>query len=172
MAGVEHAITVEPDEAGMRLDRWFKIHFPGLGFGPWLALNISAEAAALRPGPRRWRPRQIRCARAARPGGARSADGGRCQEERQARSPATICATHPRCELLSRMVLHEDDKVIVLNKPAGLAVQGGSGVTAISTTCSKPGPARRARSRGWCTGSTATHPACWSIARTRGAARS
>jgi 23S rRNA pseudouridine955/2504/2580 synthase len=32
-------------------------------------------------------------------------------------------------ELLQRMVLHEDDKVIVLNKPPGLAVQGGSGVT-------------------------------------------
>ncbi len=32
-------------------------------------------------------------------------------------------------ELLSRMLLHEDDKVFVLNKPAGLAVQGGSGLT-------------------------------------------
>ncbi len=30
--------------------------------------------------------------------------------------------------LLSRMLLHEDDKVFVLNKPPGLAVQGGSGV--------------------------------------------
>ena len=25
--------TVDSDEAGMRLDRWFKSHFPGLGFG-------------------------------------------------------------------------------------------------------------------------------------------
>src|SRR6476646_4460720 len=25
--------TVEPDEAGMRLDRWFHVHFPELGFG-------------------------------------------------------------------------------------------------------------------------------------------
>ncbi len=32
MAGIEH-IKVEADEAGMRLDRWFKIHYPGLGFG-------------------------------------------------------------------------------------------------------------------------------------------
>ena len=31
MAGVE-LITVETGEAGMRLDRWFKAHFPGLGF--------------------------------------------------------------------------------------------------------------------------------------------
>ena len=26
-------ITVDADEAGMRLDRWFKVHFPGVGFG-------------------------------------------------------------------------------------------------------------------------------------------
>ncbi|RVC95792.1 RluA family pseudouridine synthase, partial [Mesorhizobium sp. M2A.F.Ca.ET.029.05.1.1] len=32
MAGVEQ-ITVEAGEAGMRLDRWFKVHYPGLGFG-------------------------------------------------------------------------------------------------------------------------------------------
>src|SRR5262245_12122148 len=25
--------TVEPDEAGMRLDRWFRVHYPALGFG-------------------------------------------------------------------------------------------------------------------------------------------
>jgi 23S rRNA pseudouridine955/2504/2580 synthase len=35
----------------------------------------------------------------------------------------------PDGELLARMLLHEDDKVFVLNKPAGIAVQGGSGVT-------------------------------------------
>ena len=33
MAGVELKIVTQ-DEAGMRLDRWFKVHFPGLGFGP------------------------------------------------------------------------------------------------------------------------------------------
>ena len=32
MAGVEQS-KVEEGEAGMRLDRWFKTHFPGLGFG-------------------------------------------------------------------------------------------------------------------------------------------
>ena len=31
MAGVEQ-IAVEAGEAGMRLDRWFKAHYPGLGF--------------------------------------------------------------------------------------------------------------------------------------------
>ena len=32
MASIETR-TVEPDEAGMRLDRWFKAHFPDLSFG-------------------------------------------------------------------------------------------------------------------------------------------
>jgi 23S rRNA pseudouridine955/2504/2580 synthase len=32
-------------------------------------------------------------------------------------------------DLLAKMLLHEDPKVFVFNKPAGLAVQGGSGVS-------------------------------------------
>ena len=31
-------------------------------------------------------------------------------------------------EVLRAMLLHEDKKVFVFNKPAGLAVQGGSGL--------------------------------------------
>jgi len=42
MAGIEH-ITVEADEAGMRLDRWFKVHYPGLGFGPLQKLLRSGQ---------------------------------------------------------------------------------------------------------------------------------
>src|SRR5215467_13913443 len=42
MAGIEH-IKVEPDEAGMRLDRWFKVHFPGLGFGQLQKLMRSGQ---------------------------------------------------------------------------------------------------------------------------------
>jgi 23S rRNA pseudouridine955/2504/2580 synthase len=119
MAGIEH-IRVEADEAGMRLDRWFKIHYPGLGFGPLQKL--------LRSG-------QVRV------------DGGRVKSDARVQPGQTVRIppmevdakkTGPIAgkdlkhssdfELLSRMVLHEDEKVIVLNKPAGLAVQGGSGV--------------------------------------------
>lgn len=42
MAGVQ-LIQVDPDEAGMRLDRWFKVHFPGLGFGPLQKLLRSGQ---------------------------------------------------------------------------------------------------------------------------------
>ncbi len=120
MAGIEH-IRVEADEAGMRLDRWFKVHYPGLGFG--------ALQKLLRSG-------QVRL------------DGGRVKSDTRVQPGQTVRVpplevdarkTGPiasrdlkhsdDAELLSRMLLHEDDKVFVLNKPAGLAVQGGSGVT-------------------------------------------
>lgn len=123
MAGIEHR-DVSEDEAGMRLDRWFKVHYPGLGFG--------ALQKLLRSG-------QVRV------------DGGRVKSDTRVQPgqkvripPMDIDAkgetkTGPLSgkelkhsgdgELLARMLLHEDDKVFVLNKPAGLAVQGGSGVT-------------------------------------------
>ena len=121
MAGIEHK-QVDNDEAGMRLDRWFKVHYPGLGFGQLQKL--------LRSG-------QVRI------------DGGRAKSDTRVQPgqtiripPMEVDAKAPKSgpiagrdlkhspdgELLARMLLHEDDKVFVLNKPAGIAVQGGSGV--------------------------------------------
>lgn len=122
MAGIEH-IRVDADEAGMRLDRWFKIHYPGLGFG--------ALQKLLRSG-------QIRVE------GGRVKSDTRLQPGQTVRvPPMDVDPKSPKAgpiggkdlkhgddaELLARMLLHEDDKVFVLNKPAGLAVQGGSGVS-------------------------------------------
>ena len=42
MAGIEHK-QVDNDEAGMRLDRWFKVHYPGLGFGQLQKLLRSGQ---------------------------------------------------------------------------------------------------------------------------------
>lgn len=104
----------------MRLDRWFKSHYPGLGFGELQKL--------LRSG-------QIRV------------DGGRAKSDTRV-EPGQMVRVPPLAvdrkagdltprtmrdkgdaELLSQMLLHEDPKVLVFDKPAGLAVQGGSGVT-------------------------------------------
>lgn len=112
--------TVEGDETGMRLDRWFKTHFPGLGFGHLQKL--------LRSG-------QIRV------------DGGRVKSDTRL-SPGQVVRVPPMGEdagtlgaltvrtmrnqddgdLLAKMLIYEDEKVYVFNKPAGLAVQGGSGL--------------------------------------------
>ncbi|MEP2452078.1 MAG: RluA family pseudouridine synthase [Nitratireductor sp.] len=120
MAGVEQ-ITVESGEAGMRLDRWFKTHFPGLGFGQLQKL--------LRSG-------QIRV------------DGGRVKSDtrvepgqvvrvpplavdRKGEAPLTQRTMRDRsdADLLSKMLLYEDPQDFVFDKPSGLAVQGGSGVS-------------------------------------------
>ena len=42
MAAVEQKI-VEQEEAAMRLDRWFKVHYPGLGFGALQKLLRSGQ---------------------------------------------------------------------------------------------------------------------------------
>ncbi|MGI9357514.1 MAG: RluA family pseudouridine synthase [Rhizobiaceae bacterium] len=112
--------TVDSDESGMRLDRWFKLHFPGVGFGKLQKL--------LRSG-------QIRV------------DGGRVKTSSRLEAgqvvrvpPLDVEAAKPRYmttntirdrgdgDVLRDMLLFEDKKVLVFNKPSGLAVQGGSGI--------------------------------------------
>lgn len=111
---------IDPDEAGMRLDRWFKLHFPGLAFGQLQKL--------LRSG-------QIRLDGGRAKSDTRIASGQTVRLPPQLASsgmarPLTQNTIRDRGDLdvLRAMLLHEDKKVLVFNKPAGLAVQGGSGV--------------------------------------------
>ncbi|MEM0898440.1 MAG: RluA family pseudouridine synthase [Pseudomonadota bacterium] len=120
MAGIETR-QVTADETGMRLDRWFKSHFPGLGFG--------ALQKLLRTG-------QVRV------DGKRAKSDFRVAEGQSVRLPPQVtgetASTEPATarsirnagdsDALRAMTLFEDDRVMILNKPAGLAVQGGSGV--------------------------------------------
>ena len=110
---------VDRDEAGMRLDRWFKQHYPGLGFGHLQKLIRSG---------------QVRVDGARVEASARIAAGQEIRVPPLAASDARIAAPAPirksgDREVLEAAILHEDPDVIVLNKPYGLAVQGGSGVT-------------------------------------------
>ena len=107
----------------MRLDRWFKLHFPGLGFGQLQKL--------LRSG-------QIRIDGGRVKSDTRVATGQKVrlppqlsgEEKRSNSGPLTRNTIRDRgdYDVLQSMLLHEDKKVLVFNKPAGLAVQGGSGV--------------------------------------------
>jgi 23S rRNA pseudouridine955/2504/2580 synthase len=121
MGAVEQK-TVDEGEAAMRLDRWFKVHYPGLGFG--------ALQKLLRSG-------QVRI------------DGGRAKSDTRLvfgqtiRVPPLAVDQAPGKDgpltrntirgqedgdVLRQMLLYEDEKVFVFNKPSSLAVQGGSGV--------------------------------------------
>ncbi|HZT51346.1 MAG TPA: RluA family pseudouridine synthase [Stellaceae bacterium] len=116
MSGVQ-TIAVAADEAEIRLDRWFRRHFPELGHGRLEKL--------LRTG-------QIRL------DGRRAAAGDRVAAGQVVRVPSLGVAPPapaPRAPaprpgdaaMLRDAVLYRDDAVIVLDKPAGLAVQGGTG---------------------------------------------
>ena len=110
------AHKVEEDETGIRLDRWFKRHFPSLPHGQLQKL--------LRTG-------QIRVA------GKRAETSTRIEAGQEIRVPPQAAEAHPLeiakrslrdASDLKKMTLFEDDDVLVLNKPAGLAVQGGTGL--------------------------------------------
>lgn len=120
MAGVELK-TVDEDEAGMRLDRWFKSHFPGLGFGPLQKL--------LRTGQVRVDGGRVKSDSRLQAGQIVRVPPLNVDEKLSAPLTGKTIRNQTDYDVLQAMVLHEDDKVYVLNKPAGLAVQGGSGIT-------------------------------------------
>ena len=107
-------------EAGLRLDRWFRRHFPGVPHGRLEKL--------LRGGQIRVDGHRARADHRLEPGQvvripplvAREADAGRERPAAAAPDSADLAA-------LRSWILYEDEAIIVLNKPQGLAVQGGSG---------------------------------------------
>ena len=108
-------ITVTPDEAGMRLDRWFRAHFPAVRHGELEKF--------LRKG-------QVRV------GGGRAKSNRRLEAGEEIRIPplSDEAAAQPKPLLpkagdaaaLKKLIVFEDDALIALNKPFGLAVQGGT----------------------------------------------
>jgi 23S rRNA pseudouridine955/2504/2580 synthase len=108
------SIEVTEDEQDVRLDRWFHRHFPHISHG--------ALEKYLRKG-------EVRV------DGKRAKSSLRLQKDMRVRVPPLPDAEAPKpytrvnaedAALMHNMVLYKDDRVLVLNKPAGLAVQGGT----------------------------------------------
>ena len=111
--------VVSAEEAGMRLDRWFRVHFPQVTFAYLNKLT---------------RTGQVRVA------GARAKTNTRIEAEQEIRVPPLAFdkrpADTPKADvkpltvqerrLFDSMVMHEDRDLYVLNKPSGFAVQGGT----------------------------------------------
>ena len=118
-------ITVGADEAGMRLDRWFKEHYPGLGFGQLQKLvrtgQVRVDGGRVKTSTRLEPGQTVRIP----PVGADAASGGIASKAATVRPTNYKTATDR--DAIEAMILHEDEAVMVLNKPYGLAVQGGSG---------------------------------------------
>lgn len=114
MTGVETK-RVGSGEDGMRLDRWFKTHYA--------ALPHSRLEKLLRTG-------QVRVDGARAKASTRLAEG---QTIRVPPLPDVAPPPAPRQRLskadrdfLASITLYEDDDLLVLNKPSGIAVQGGT----------------------------------------------
>src|SRR5258706_3646640 len=113
-------IEVKPGEAGLRLDRWFRTHFPDVTHGYLQKL--------LRSG-------QVRVDSGRVEANVRLDAGAKVRVPKIVRTPAkSVPSLVPPPGLskadrdfIERMILHEDDDVLVLNKPFGIAVQGGTG---------------------------------------------
>lgn len=112
-----HIVAAEED--GMRLDRWFKVHYPQVTFAYLNKLTRTGQV---------------------RVGGARAKTGTRLEADQELRVPPLAFDHRPadtpaagvkpltrtERQLFDSMVLFEDKDIYVLNKPSGLAVQGGS----------------------------------------------
>ena len=122
MSAPVETIEVARGEGGLRLDRWFRVHFPDVGY--------SYLQKLLRSG-------QVRI------DGKRVQANARVEAGQQVRVPAVVrqpAKARPSVvpplglskgdrDLIEGMILFEDEYVLVLNKPYGIAVQGGTGTT-------------------------------------------
>ncbi|MFD2180860.1 RluA family pseudouridine synthase [Rhodoplanes azumiensis] len=112
-------LVVTADESGMRVDRFFEAHFPSLSFSHIQRIVRKGEV---------------------RVNGKRVDTKDRLAEGQSVRVPplrldgpkssgASSEADEKTRAFLKSITLYEDADVLVLNKPMGLAVQGGSGTT-------------------------------------------
>jgi 23S rRNA pseudouridine955/2504/2580 synthase len=109
--------TVGADDDGVRLDRWFKRHLPQVGFA---TVSRWARTGQIRVDGKRADPAD----RLSKGQVLRVPPGGEPTERKpRARKPLS----EAQIELADAMVIHRDRAAIVLNKPPGLATQGGSG---------------------------------------------
>lgn len=136
---------VSADETGMRLDRWFKAHYPDLSFGHLQKLVRTGQVRV--DGGRAKTSTRLESGQSVRVPPL----GGEAGTEPEADAPAqagpkpagaTKADSTPKAgaapkaggagkisdlDFLRSITLFEDKDVMVLNKPFGLAVQGGSG---------------------------------------------
>src|SRR5215470_10076857 len=108
-------VAVSADEVGMRLDRFLEARFPGLSFSHIQRIIRKGE---LRVNGKRAQPKQrLAAGQAVRIPPLRL--------DAPTRSPAG--GDGKTRDFLKSITLYEDADVLVLDKPMGLAVQGGSG---------------------------------------------
>ncbi len=122
MSEAVRQFTVAPDDDGIRVDRWFKRHLPDTSFtivAKWARTGqLRLDGARVGPGDRVVAGQVLRVP-PAEPVRANA---------RPVRQRAPL--SEDEIAFAREMVIHKDDAALVLNKPPGLATQGGTKTTA------------------------------------------
>lgn len=112
--------TVGADDDGIRLDRWFKRHLPDTSFNivsRWARTGqLRLDGARVGPGDRIVAGQQIRVP-----------PEDKTLPERKKTLPKRAELDPMQVEFAQSMVIHRDAQALVINKPPGLATQGGTG---------------------------------------------
>ena len=116
MSGVE-IIKVKPEDDGMRLNRWFLKYYPALSLGRFQKLlrtkQIKVDGKRAEASLKLTSNQEIRIPP--------------LQEEKNISTHIGISAKDT--QFMQSLVIYKDNNIIVLNKPSGLAVQGGTNTT-------------------------------------------
>ncbi|MBQ7055872.1 MAG: RluA family pseudouridine synthase [Alphaproteobacteria bacterium] len=115
-------ITVSKTEEGTRLLRWFLRHFPSM---PQREFYRLCRGGQIRVNSKRVRGQEI----------LQAGDAVRIPPtvvsyagQKPKRTEGGDAFTLADLEMLRKCIVHNDDDLVVFNKPAGLAVQGGTGI--------------------------------------------
>ncbi len=118
MAGVSREYVKDTEE-DWRLDKWFKVHFPGLSYGRLSKIlrkgEVRVDGKRVKANFRLEAGMEIRLP----PLGKEERIANRKPKQKNPVSDEDAA-------LMRSMVIYQDDSVIVLNKIPGLAVQGGT----------------------------------------------
>ena len=117
MSSEVRQFTVAPDDDGIRLDRWFKRHLPQVSFG---MVSKWARTGQVRVDGKRAKPED----RLAAGQVLRVPPGGEITTKPR---PRRREPTAEQLEAAEAMLVLKTDAALVLNKPPGLATQGGTG---------------------------------------------
>ncbi len=123
MAGVEF-VTVGEDDGEVRLDRWFKRHYPQVTQGYLQKLLRTKQVKV--DGKRAESSLRVSAGMVVRvpPLPEKGSPMAQAKIRREG-----VVVSDEDAAFVQSLILYKDKDVIVLNKPAGLAVQGGTGIT-------------------------------------------
>jgi 23S rRNA pseudouridine955/2504/2580 synthase len=115
----DRTVTIREDDDGIRLDRWFKRHVPDVSFN---IVSRWARTGQLKLDDKRATPGD----RIAAGQTIRFPDPSTIDLQSQRTQPLREPLSEEEADLVREMVIHRDKNAFVLNKPPGLATQGGT----------------------------------------------